>query len=133
MFISAWHCVSIASGALAERTRTSIHNLLAVFLSALVYPIVVSWGLGGGWLSKMGFLDASGCGAIHVVAGTIGLVGTWRLGPRLGVFNDHNIIGLTRSLSLSEDKDIEIKMNLEMLERLQFEQEDIIDGSKINI
>lgn len=84
MFLSAYHCVNIASGALAERTRTSIHILLAIYLVSLVYPVVFSWGQGGGWLSKIGFVDSCGCGAIHIVAGTVGLVGTWRLGPRLG-------------------------------------------------
>jgi Amt family ammonium transporter len=118
MFISAWHCVSIASSALAERTRTSIHILLAVYLVSLVYPIVVSWGQGGGWLSRIGFVDCCGCGAIHVVAGTVGLVGTLRLGPRLGIFNDKMIVGMSRSLSLSEDKDLEINTNLNILKRL---------------
>lgn len=132
MFISAWHCVSIASGALAERTRTSIHNLLAIYLVSLVYPVVVSWGQGGGWLSQVGFVDSCGCGAIHVVAGTVGLLGTWRLGPRLGIYNDKMIVGLSRSLSLSEDKDIEINTNLNTLQKLQLEQEDSND-TKINI
>ena len=110
--------MSIASAALSERTRTSIHNLLAVILSSLIFPIVVSWSQGGGWLSKIGYVDAGGCGAIHIVAGLIGLVGICRLGPRLGVYSEQKVVGLTRSLSLSQDKDFEIKSNLETLERL---------------
>ena len=52
-----------------------------------------------------------------MVAGTVGLVGTWRLGPRLGIYNDKMIVGLSRSLSLSEDKDIEINKNLRSLNK----------------
>jgi len=94
MFISCWHCVSIASCALAERTRVSVHNVLAVLISCLIYPIVASWTHGGGWLNQLGFIDTAGCGSIHIVAGTIGLVGTLRLGSRIGMFNDNDIVGL---------------------------------------
>lgn len=51
MFLACWHCVSIASCSLAERTRTSIHNALAVLISCCLFPVVASWTWGGGWLS----------------------------------------------------------------------------------
>lgn len=53
-----------------------------------MFPIVLSWSKGEGWLSNIGFIDACGCGAIHLVGGCFGLVGISRLGPRLGVYGD---------------------------------------------
>lgn len=105
VFISCWHCVSVASCSLSERTRTSTHNALAVLISTCVFPIVASWSWGGGWLDEMNFIDNAGAGTIHLVGGTIGLVGSWMLGPRLGFFNMENMIGIGRSLNLSREKD----------------------------
>ena len=116
MFLSCWHCVSIASCALAERARVSVHSLLAVYISCVIYPVVVSWNKGGGWLNDLGLIDTAGCGSIHIVAGTIGLVGTLRLGSRIGVYNDNEIVGLKRSLHLNQEKDVEIKIQVKILE-----------------
>lgn len=57
IFVACWHCVSVASCSLAERTRISVHNALAVLVSSLVFPVVASWSWGGGWLAKRNFLD----------------------------------------------------------------------------
>jgi len=53
----------------------------------------------------LNFIDNAGAGTIHLVGGTIGLVGSWMLGPRLGFFNMENMIGIGRSLNLSREKD----------------------------
>lgn len=39
-----------------------------------------------GWMYAMGFQDMSGGGPIHMLGATVGLVFTWGLGPRQGVF-----------------------------------------------
>lgn len=66
-------------------------------------------------------MDVAGSGAIHLVGGTFGLVGTLFLGPRLGLFNMEHMIGIGRSLSLCRERDAEIKMNLRHLEKIQTE------------
>jgi len=121
IFVACWHCVSVASCSLAERTRTGIHNMMAVLLSSLAFPVVASWSWGGGWLAQLNFVDTAGSGSIHVVGGTFGLVGTIFLGPRLGLFNMEHMIGIGRSLSLCRERDVEIKTNLKHLEKLQAE------------
>ena len=116
MFLSCWHCISIASCALLERAKVSVHILIAVFISCLIYPVVVSWNQGGGWLFELGFIDSAGCGSINLVAGTIGLVGTLRLGSRLGMYNENDIVGLRRSLHLNQEKELDIKIEIKILE-----------------
>jgi Amt family ammonium transporter len=62
-----------------------------------VYPVVVAWGWGGGWLAKgedfddIAFVDQAGAATVHLLAGTIGLIGTIILKPRLGFFKEHSI------------------------------------------
>ena len=50
IFVSCWHSVSVSSCSLAERTRISVHNALAILISSLIFPVVASWSWGGGWL-----------------------------------------------------------------------------------
>jgi Amt family ammonium transporter len=132
VFIACWHCVSVASCSLAERTRTGIHNAMAAFVSCFVFPVVASWSWGDGWLAKLNFVDVAGSGSIHLVGGTIGLVGTLFLGPRLGLFNTEHMIGTGRSLSLCRERDAEIKMRLLHLEKIQSELR-IYDSKKTAI
>lgn len=60
--------------------------MMAIYISAIVFPIPVSWVWGEGWLEQMGVLDFAGSGVVHALAGVIGLTGTLTVGPRLGVF-----------------------------------------------
>lgn len=75
-FISCWQCVSIASATICERTFIGTHTFVTILISGIIYPIAASWVWGGGWLSTMGFIDHSGSGVIHLLGGTIGLIGT---------------------------------------------------------
>lgn len=80
---------TIVSGAVAERVRFKAYFIYAIAISTLVYPIVVSWVWGGGWLSKMDtpFIDLAGGGVVHITGGAAALVGAWILGPRIGRFD----------------------------------------------
>jgi len=62
IFVACWHCVSVASCSLAERTQTGVHNMMAILLSSLTFPVVASWSWGGGWLAQLNFVDAAGSG-----------------------------------------------------------------------
>lgn len=80
---------TIVSGAVAERVKFKAYFIYAIVISTLVYPIVVSWVWGGGWLSKMDtpFIDLAGGGVVHITGGAAALVGAWILGPRIGRFD----------------------------------------------
>ncbi|MBI2936388.1 MAG: ammonium transporter, partial [Chloroflexi bacterium] len=60
-------------------------------IGALIYPIYGHWVWGGGWLSTLPFgagaKDFAGSGVVHTIGGTVGLMGAWLVGPRIGKFN----------------------------------------------
>mgnify|MGYP006267308351 CR=1 FL=1 len=82
---------TIASGAMAERTRFPAYILGAIGVTALIYPVLGSWIWGGyqtgqGWLAELGFIDFAGSTVVHSVGGWVALAGILVLGPRLGRF-----------------------------------------------
>jgi len=77
---------TIVSGAMAERTRFSVYMLYSIAISALIYPVVGHWVWGGGWLSRLGFVDFAGSTVVHSVGGWSALVGAALLGPRIGKY-----------------------------------------------
>ena len=80
---------TIVSGALAERIRFGAYVLVAVLITAVVYPVFGCWVWNdGGWLSKMGFIDFAGSSVVHSVGGWCALAGLVVLGSRLGRFGD---------------------------------------------
>ena len=81
---------TIVSGAVAERVRFKAYFIYAIGISTLIYPIVVSWVWGGGWLSRMStpFVDFAGSTVVHATGGTAALVGAAIVGPRLGRFDE---------------------------------------------
>lgn len=81
---------TILSGALAERTKFLAYALFSSILTGFIYPMVVHWTWGGGWLGKGGYLDFAGSGIVHMVGGISALVGAYVVGPRLGRFNVNN-------------------------------------------
>ena len=77
---------TIVSGAVAERCQFKGYLAYSIVITGLIYPIVVSWGWGGGWLSDMGFVDFAGSGLVHMVGGVAALVAAWVIGPRAGKY-----------------------------------------------
>jgi len=78
--------VSIVSGAMAERIKLWPFFLFAAILSGIIYPIVMGWQWGGGWLAELGFSDFAGSTLVHSTGGAAALAGTIIIGPRLGRF-----------------------------------------------
>ena len=78
--------VSIVSGTLAERIKLWPFFLFAAILSGILYPIVMGWQWGGGWLASIGFSDFAGSTLVHSTGGAAALAGALMLGPRLGRF-----------------------------------------------
>ncbi len=83
--------VTIASGALAERTKFSTYLIFSVVTTALIYPIVVHWTWGGGLIAQISIGDAvysdfAGSTIVHSVGGWLALVGALMVGPRIGKY-----------------------------------------------
>lgn len=81
---------TIVSGSLAERTQVMAYSLFSCFITGWIYPVVVHWTWGGGWLGQEGYLDFAGSGIVHMVGGVCGLCGAAIIGPRLDRFTTTN-------------------------------------------
>ncbi len=73
---------TIATGGMAERTDFVGDVIYSGLIAAIIYPIVVHWIWGGGWIAQQGFHDFAGSTVVHTVGGVIALMGAWMLGPR---------------------------------------------------
>jgi Amt family ammonium transporter len=100
-------CATIVAGSVAERCRTEAYFMYSIVLTSVIYPVVVHWGWGAGWLSAWGafpdengnfrplfryteasngMIDFAGSGIVHMVGGFAGLMGAVVVGPRIGRF-----------------------------------------------
>jgi ammonium transporter, Amt family len=78
---------SIVSGTVAERVKLWPFLIFTAILTAVIYPIVVSWEWGGGYLdSTWAFSDFAGSTLVHSVGGWAALVGAIVIGPRTGKY-----------------------------------------------
>ncbi len=103
--------VCIPIGALAERWSLKHFYLSALAIAGVLWPVAALWSWNGGWLAKLGYLDPSGSGVIHLFGGAVALAGALVIGPRLGRYNKdgrplpipaHNVpLALTGSMLLS--------------------------------
>lgn len=86
--------VTIPTGAMAERWKTTNFVLFSFFMSMFVYPIYGNWVWGNGWLAKLGtnfglghgHVDYAGSSVVHMVGGVAALAGAYVLGPRIGKY-----------------------------------------------
>jgi len=80
---------TIVSGAMAERTKFKSYFVYSFVITALIYPIVVHWLWGGGWLATLGtpMIDFAGSTIVHSVGGWAALMGALVLGPRIGKYD----------------------------------------------
>ena len=82
---------SIVSGTVAERVKIVPFFLFVVVLTGVIYPVVVSWEWGGGFLDQMDFSDFAGSTLVHSTGGWAALVGALIIGPRLGRYTDGKV------------------------------------------
>lgn len=85
--------VTIASGALAERTKFTTYLIFAAVMTAIIYPVVVHWTWGGGLIAQMSIGDAvysdfAGSTIVHLTGGVAALVGAYLVGPRIGKYGE---------------------------------------------
>lgn len=83
-FAFAATAATITTGALAERTDFFGDQAKSVIIGALIYPVVVHWIWGGGWIAQRGFYDFAGSTVVHFVGGFAALIGAIIMGPRPG-------------------------------------------------
>ena len=82
---------TIVSGAVAERVKSPTYALYAFLMASFIYPVIVAWTWGGGWIATVldvGYMDFAGSGVVHLTGGVAGLAGTIVLGPRKGRFTN---------------------------------------------
>ena len=88
---------SIVSGTLAERIKIWPFFIFTFGLTGFIYPVVVSWEWGAGWLDAMGFSDFAGSTLVHSTGGWAALAGALILGPRLGRYVDGKVVAFPGS------------------------------------
>ena len=90
--VFAGACMSIVSGAVAERMKLWSFLLFAVIMTGFIYPIQGAWSWGGGWLSDIGYSDYAGSGIVHLAGAAAALAGVLVLGPRRGKYGPNGQI-----------------------------------------
>ncbi|MEM9565904.1 MAG: ammonium transporter [Actinomycetota bacterium] len=80
---------TIVSGAMAERTKFRSYFFYSFIITALIYPIVLRWTWGGGWLAQLDtpFSDFAGSTIVHATGGWAAMMGAIVLGPRIGKYS----------------------------------------------
>lgn len=79
-------CMSIVSGAVAERMKLWSFIAFAVVMTAVIYPVQGFWKWGGGFLDAAGFLDFAGSSVVHMAGVAAALAGVILLGARKGKY-----------------------------------------------
>ncbi len=100
---------TIPTGSMAERLKFIGFVLMGLWVSMFIYPLVGGWVWGGGWLADLGrtmglgngAVDFAGSGVVHMIGGTVGLVGAMVLGPRIGKFNRNGSANVIPGHSIS--------------------------------
>jgi Amt family ammonium transporter len=81
----------IVNGAISERAHFHVYLLQAFVNLVFIWPVIVAWGWGGGWLTDIDnsdFIDYGGSGTIHLFAGAAALAGLLAVKPRLHRYED---------------------------------------------
>eukprot|EP00300_Choanocystis_sp_HF-7_P012278 c17820_g1_i2.p1 GENE.c17820_g1_i2~~c17820_g1_i2.p1 ORF type:complete len:447 (+),score=92.79 c17820_g1_i2:29-1369(+) len=76
---------TVVSGCVAERMSLWGYCLVALCMTAFIYPVVAHWIFAEGWL-HFRMIDIAGGTVVHMVGGTCGFVGALIVGPRVGRF-----------------------------------------------
>ncbi|WP_181296417.1 ammonium transporter [Pseudomonas sp. Q2-TVG4-2] len=85
-------CMSVVSGAVAERMKLWAFIAFAVVMTGVIYPVQGFWKWGGGFLDAAGFLDFAGSGLVHMAGASAALAGVLLLGPRNGKYGPNGQI-----------------------------------------
>ncbi len=101
---------TIASGAMAERTKFWTYFVFAIVMTSFIYPVVVHMFWGGGIIADLQignakFGDFAGSTIVHSAGGWAALMGALFLGPRIGKYdkdgNPRAILGHSMPLAIT--------------------------------
>jgi len=76
----------IATGSIGERLEIDRYIFFAFLNSSVIFPLGLAWCWNDGWLQNLGFIDYGGVAIVHIMGGLSGYVGTYLIGPRIGLF-----------------------------------------------
>lgn len=99
-------CMSIVSGAVAERMKLWSFLIFAVVMTGLIYPLEGSWTWGGKDvlglfnLGDLGFSDFAGSGIVHMAGAAAALAGVLLLGARKGKYGPNGEIRAIQGANL---------------------------------
>ena len=82
-------CMSIVSGAVAERMKLWAFLAFAVVMTGIIYPLEGAWTWGGKsvfGLFELSYSDYAGSGIVHMAGAAAALAGVLILGPRKGKY-----------------------------------------------
>jgi len=85
-------CMSVVSGAVAERMKLWAFIAFAVVMTGFIYPVQGFWKWGGGFLDAAGYMDYAGSGIVHMAGATAALAGVLLLGARKGKYGPNGQI-----------------------------------------
>lgn len=88
-------CMSIVSGAVAERMKLWAFLLFAVVMTGFIYPMEGSWTWGGKevfGLYALSYSDYAGSGIVHLAGGAAALAGVLVLGARKGKYGPNGVV-----------------------------------------
>lgn len=88
-------CMSIVSGAVAERMKLWVFFAFAVVMTGFIYPMEGSWTWGGTpvpFIGELNFSDFAGSGIVHMAGASAALAGVLLLGARKGKYGKNGEI-----------------------------------------
>lgn len=85
-------CMSVVSGAVAERMKLWAFIAFAVVMTGFIYPVQGFWKWGGGFLDVAGYMDYAGSGIVHMAGAAAALAGVLLLGARKGKYGPNGQI-----------------------------------------
>jgi Amt family ammonium transporter len=88
---------AIPTGALAERWTLKSFFIFALIIGAVIFPYFGCWVWGMGWLAQLGIkahlghgaIDYAGSCVVHVTGGTLALLTSWYIRPRIGKYDEN--------------------------------------------
>jgi Amt family ammonium transporter len=88
---------AIPTGALAERWTLKSFFAFTFIIGAVIFPYFGCWMWGLGWLAQLGIkahlahgaIDYAGSCVVHVMGGTLALITTWYIRPRIGKYDEN--------------------------------------------
>lgn len=88
-------CMSIVSGAVAERMKLWAFFAFAIVMTGFIYPMEGSWTWGGNpvpFIGELNFSDFAGSGIVHLAGASAALAGVLLLGARKGKYGKNGEI-----------------------------------------